>query len=206
VPSAKEIRQMAKQKGVSPKYLSKVIYGRLRKTNWKKEHEERIKIWNKYYKDKYGKYTIEKARKLGLLPPEGSKPWKPPKHGDKSRYFHVRLKSPTLFDKFRTITVHKVKHVYARNKKTGLFELQNVMIPKSAAEVKNGKLIIKDKWIKEYLKKLGITSITKMKTGGSADFKATVKCPGGKIRSKGKGRGLGIGRGKGPIGKGRGAK
>ena len=201
MPSAAEIRRMAKKKHVNPKNLSKQIYGNLRKTSWKKEHEKRMKLWKAKYEKKYGKYTITKARKLGLLPPKESRPWKPPKHGTNSRYFHVRIDSPSKFDEFRTITVGKVKHVYARDKKTKLFRPQNVLIPKNLAEVKDNHLHIK-KSIIGYIKKIGINpdGIVKMRTGGSSDFKV-VSCPGAKIRSRGRGRGLGIGKGKGPIGR-----
>ena len=201
MPSTKEIRKMAKRKKIPAKKLSKMIYGNLRKTKWKKEHEERMKIWKQKYEKKYGKYTIEKARKLGLLPPKSSKKWTPPKHGERSEYFHVRLKSPTMFkpDSFRTVTLGKVKQVFARNKKTNLFEAQNILIPKKYAKIKGDKLIV-DPSLKRFLEKYGIKEIRKMKSGGDADFKA-VKCPGGKIRSRGRGRGLGIGKGKGPIGR-----
>ena len=94
-----------------------------------------------------------------------------------------------------------MKHVYARDKKTGLFRIQNVLIPKNLAQEENGRLTVK-KTVAKYLEKLGINpnGIVKMKSGGKSDFKV-AKCPGGKIRSKGKGRGLGIGKGKGPIGR-----
>jgi hypothetical protein len=91
--------------------------------------------------------------------------WKPPKHGSDSKFMHVRLRSPNMFSKMRTIDLGKgIKQVYGKLKGKDKWKAQNIMIPKSK---------FNNKSMKKHLNDLGInvTKIKPMKSGGSSDFK-----------------------------------
>ena len=101
--------------------------------------------------------------------------WRPPKHGDKSKYIHIRLISPTVFVKgtFRTIDLGGgLKQVYGSIKGTNRWKAQNIMIPRSKIEQHGTKLTIKNSKLKQRLKGHGIilSKVKHLKTGGSADF------------------------------------
>ena len=98
-----------------------------------------------------------------------------PKHGDKSRYIHIRLKSPTLFakGKFRTIDIGDgLKQVYGNEKSKKKWTAQNMMIPKNKVVQHGAGISIRSVKLKSRLKEHGImmNKIKQMKTGGSADY------------------------------------
>jgi hypothetical protein len=102
------------------------------------------------------------------------KKWKAPKHGDDSRYIHVRLRPPSYFTSMKTANVgNGLKQVYGKAKGCGQWLPQNVMIPKSSVVCKGNGLQIKTAKIKNRLTKMGIkpSLIKHMKTGGSADYR-----------------------------------
>jgi len=99
--------------------------------------------------------------------------WKPPKHGDDSKYIHVRLRSPTMFTKMRTINLGDgVKQVYGKVKGKKQWRPQNIMIPVNKVTKRGSGINIKTKKMKKHLSDLGIqtSKIKRMKTGGSADY------------------------------------
>ena len=99
--------------------------------------------------------------------------WKPPKHGDDSKYIHVRLRSPTTFSKMRTLELDGgLKQVYGKKKGSKDWKPQNIMIPKKAVVIRGNRISITSKKMRERLKKHGIrpTNIRKLKSGGSADY------------------------------------
>ena len=103
------------------------------------------------------------------------KEWRPPKHGDKSKYIHIRLISPTAFakGKFRTIDLGRgVKQVYGNIKGTKRWRAQNIMIPNVGAIQKGERLTIKNKKLKTMLKEhnINLSKVKHMKSGGSADY------------------------------------
>ena len=98
-----------------------------------------------------------------------------PKHGDNSKYIHIRLKSPTLFTKgkFRTIAIGDgLKQVYGSEKGKKKWMAQNMMIPKNKVVQHGDGISIRSAKIKLRLKEHGImmNRIKQMKTGGSADY------------------------------------
>jgi hypothetical protein len=106
--------------------------------------------------------------------------WKPPKHGDDSKYVHIRLRSPNQFTKMRTIDIgHGCKQVYGKVKGKDKWVAQNIMIPIKDIRKKGEGISMKNKKITKKLKKMGVTisRIHHMKSGGSADYKHPV--PGG---------------------------
>ena len=131
--------------------------------------------------------------------------WKAPKHGDESKYIHIRLRSPSIFSKMRTASVGDgLKQVYGKVKGKDEWRPQNIMIPKNQVVPKGNCLRIKTNKIRRRLEQQGINekNIIKMNSGGSADYKhPSPPCPGSKVRSRGRGRGLGKGMGKGPVGR-----
>jgi hypothetical protein len=103
------------------------------------------------------------------------KKWSPPKHGDKSKYIHVRLKPPSMFTKkkFRTIDIgNGLKQVYGNVKDTKKWKAQNIMIPRSKVIQRGERLTSKSVRLKNILKEHGIniSKVKHMKTGGSADY------------------------------------
>jgi hypothetical protein len=99
--------------------------------------------------------------------------WKAPKHGDDSRYIHVRLRPPSQFTSMKTANIgNGLKQIYGKSKTTKEWRSQNVMIPKSSVVCKGNGLVIKTAKIKNRLIKMGIkpSLIKRMKTGGSADY------------------------------------
>lgn len=109
--------------------------------------------------------------------------WKPPKHGDASKYIHVRLRSPNQFSTMRTIDVgHGCKQVYGKIKGKNEWVPQNIMIPRNKVRRKGKGISMKNKKITEKLKDMGITikDISHMRSGGTADYKHPVPT-GGKI-------------------------
>ena len=101
--------------------------------------------------------------------------WRPPKHGDKSKYIHIRLIPPTAFAKgtFRTIDLGGgLKQVYGNIKGTNRWKAQNIMIPRSKIEQRGTKLTTTNSKLKQRLKGHGIvlSKVKHLKTGGSADY------------------------------------
>lgn len=101
--------------------------------------------------------------------------WRPPKHGDKSKYIHIRLTSPTIYaeGKFRTIDIGDgLKQVYGNVKRTKKWRAQNIMIPRSKVIQHGNTISIRSAKIKLRLKEHGIlvNKIKKMTPGGSADY------------------------------------
>jgi hypothetical protein len=131
--------------------------------------------------------------------------WKAPKHGDESKYIHVRLRSPSGFDTMRTASIGDgLKQVYGKSKSKNEWRPQNIMIPRDKVSVSEGFLKVKTNKLKKRLEQQGINerSIIKMKSGGSADYRhPSPPCPGSRIRSRGHGRVSGIGRRHGPRNK-----
>lgn len=103
-----------------------------------------------------------------------SRNWKPPHHGEKSKYVHVRLRAPSRYSKMRTTTVgHGCKQVYGKLKGKQKWEAQNIMIPKSLVSLSKDGVHISSPSVRKKLKDMGlrISRIRKFKSGGSADYR-----------------------------------
>ena len=95
-------------------------------------------------------------------------------HGKDGKYIHIRLRDPKQFVKMRTIDVGEgVKQVTGKVKKGKQWKPQNVMVPVTKVNNKNGKLIAKSKKLKDHLKSLGISlsKAKRMKSRGANDYK-----------------------------------
>lgn len=94
------------------------------------------------------------------------------KHGEKSKFWHIRIRKPDSLNEMRTVVRGPIKQVMGKSKKTGKWVEQNIMIKKSQAKQAGSRLIIKSKKVRDELKRKGISlsNIVKSKTGGDADY------------------------------------
>ena len=98
-------------------------------------------------------------------------------HGEDSKYIHVRLRSPKIFSRMRTVDVGSgVKQVTGRIKKKKQWTAQNVMIPVDKVKKRGSKITVPSKKLKKHLKGLGIniSKVERIKTRGVNDYKHPV--------------------------------
>ena len=92
-------------------------------------------------------------------------------HGDKSKYFHIRLRDPKKLKNMRTVDRGPVKQVVGKDKK-GRWVNQNILVKKSHAKVSGSRLIIKDEKVWSFMRdnKHPLSMIFRRKDAGSADY------------------------------------
>jgi len=92
-------------------------------------------------------------------------------HGDKSKYFHIRLRDPKKLKNMRTVDRGPVKQVVGKDKK-GRWVNQNIMVKKSHAKASGSRLIIKDKKVRGFMRenRHSLINIFRRKDAGSADY------------------------------------